>query len=134
MTVGISPCLSPLLLASPLFLDKSSPQKLAYTYTTLRTRSTGIHNERSPLAKVSQDQAGCPQCCLTRADFNCSFRPSPRSIRPVYTGGPVLLTKDGQWIITTMGEEALVTQVQTGLAIARIRGASFIATHPISWH
>lgn len=70
----------------------------------------------------------------TRADFNCSFRPSPRSIRPVYTGGPVLLTKDGQWIITTMGEEALVTQVQTGLAIARIRGASFIATHPISWY
>lgn len=26
-----------------------------------------------------------------------------------------------------MGEEALVTEVQTGLAIARIRGASFIA-------
>lgn len=27
-----------------------------------------------------------------------------------------------------MGEEALVTEVQTGLAIARIRGASFIAS------
>ncbi|ADV21299.1 U3 small nucleolar RNA-associated protein 13 (U3 snoRNA-associated protein 13) [Cryptococcus gattii WM276] len=64
-----------------------------------------------------------------------NFRPSPRSIRPVYTGGPVLLTKDGQWIITTMGDEALVTQVHTGLAIARIRGdGTPITSLALSYH
>lgn len=52
----------------------------------------------------------------------CSFRASLRSLQPVYTGGPVLLTRDGQWLISTMGEEVLVTDVATGLRVARIKG------------
>ncbi|WVR05663.1 hypothetical protein IAU60_002685 [Kwoniella sp. DSM 27419] len=58
----------------------------------------------------------------SRKALKTSFRASPRSIRPIYTGGPVVLTRDGQWLITTMGEEVLVTEVKSGLAIARIRG------------
>ncbi|WVO19648.1 uncharacterized protein IAS62_000938 [Cryptococcus decagattii] len=71
----------------------------------------------------------------SQKSLKTSFRPSPRSIRPVYTGGPVLLTKDGQWIITTMGDEALVTQVHTGMAIARIRGdGTPITSLALSYH
>ncbi|WVN85592.1 uncharacterized protein L203_100741 [Cryptococcus depauperatus CBS 7841] len=51
-----------------------------------------------------------------------SFRASPRSIRPIYTGGPVLLTKDGQWLISTMEEEVVVTELRNGIAIAGIKG------------
>ncbi|WVQ85499.1 hypothetical protein IAT38_007664 [Cryptococcus sp. DSM 104549] len=64
-----------------------------------------------------------------------SFRASPRSLRPIYTGGPVLLTRDGQWLMTTMGEEVLITEVTSGLAIARIRGDSTAITSlALSYH
>ncbi|WWC68444.1 uncharacterized protein I206_102372 [Kwoniella pini CBS 10737] len=71
----------------------------------------------------------------SRKALKTSFRASPRSIRPIYTGGPVLLTKDGQWLITTMGEEVLVTEVKTGLAIAKVRGDSTsITSLALSYH
>lgn len=54
-----------------------------------------------------------------------SFRASPTSIRPLYTGGPVLLTRDGDWLISTMGEEVVVTEVRTGRGVARVKGVSF---------
>ncbi|TYJ52882.1 hypothetical protein B9479_006517 [Cryptococcus floricola] len=70
-----------------------------------------------------------------KKSLKSSFRASPRSIAPIYTGGPVLLTKDGQWLITTMGEEALVTEAQTGLAVARIRGdGTAISSLALSYH
>ena len=53
-----------------------------------------------------------------------SFRASPTSIRPLYTGGPVLLTRDGEWLISTMGEEVLVTEVRTGRGVAKVKGVS----------
>ncbi|WWD18110.1 hypothetical protein CI109_102559 [Kwoniella shandongensis] len=71
----------------------------------------------------------------SRKALKTSFRASPRSLRPIYTGGPVLLTKDGQWLISTMGEEVLVTEVKTGLAIARVRGDSTpISSLALSYH
>lgn len=60
---------------------------------------------------------------VLKADI-ASFRASPRSIKPIYTGGPVVLTKDGRWLITTLGEEVAITEVETGLPVARIRGVS----------
>jgi U3 small nucleolar RNA-associated protein 13 len=33
-----------------------------------------------------------------------------------------LLTKDGKWLVSTMGEEVMVTEVSTGLSVARVRG------------
>lgn len=53
-----------------------------------------------------------------------SFRASPNSIRPLYTGGPVALTRDGEWLVTTMGEGVLVTEVRTGRGVARVKGVS----------
>lgn len=57
-----------------------------------------------------------------------SYRASPRSLRPIYTGGPVLLTRDGQWLITTLGEEVLITEVHTGITVGRIRGVRAVCT------
>jgi hypothetical protein len=37
-----------------------------------------------------------------------------------------LLTQDGSWIITTMGEEVLVTEVKTGKGVGKIRGVSAV--------
>ncbi|WRT65886.1 uncharacterized protein IL334_002837 [Kwoniella shivajii] len=71
----------------------------------------------------------------SRRALKTSFRASPKSIKPIYTGGPVVLTKDGQWLITTMGEEVLVTEVKTGLAIAKVRGDSTpITSLALSYH
>ena len=53
-----------------------------------------------------------------------SFRASPRSLKPVYTGGPVLLSRDGRWLTTTLNEEVLITDLSTGLELARIKGVS----------
>lgn len=50
-----------------------------------------------------------------------SFRKA-RSFEPLYTGGAVAFTPDGQWAITTLGEEAVVTEIETGVEIARILG------------
>nr|ODO02585.1 U3 small nucleolar RNA-associated protein 13 [Cryptococcus depauperatus CBS 7855] len=64
-----------------------------------------------------------------------SFRASPRSIRPIYTGGPVLLTKDGQWLISTMEEEAVVTELRNGIAIAGIKGdGTAITSLSLAYH
>lgn len=38
----------------------------------------------------------------------------------------MLLTKDGKWLITTMDEEVLVTEVESGLAIGKVKGVSRI--------
>ncbi|ORY28626.1 WD40-repeat-containing domain protein [Naematelia encephala] len=70
-----------------------------------------------------------------RKALKSSFRASPRSLRPLYTGGPVLLTKDGAWLITTVGEEVLITEVRTGLGVGRIRGDSTNVTSlSLSYH
>ncbi|RSH79552.1 U3 small nucleolar RNA-associated protein 13, partial [Saitozyma podzolica] len=71
----------------------------------------------------------------SRKALKTSFRASPRSIRPLYTGGPVLLTKDGKWLVSTMGEEVMVTEVSTGLSVARVRGDSTAITSlALSYH
>lgn len=57
------------------------------------------------------------------------FRASPRSLQPVYTTGPVQITRDGKYIITCLGdegEEALISEVDGGLAVARIKGVSIV--------
>ncbi|ORX34153.1 U3 small nucleolar RNA-associated protein 13 [Kockovaella imperatae] len=64
-----------------------------------------------------------------------SYRASPRSIRPLYTGGPVILTRDGSWLVTTMDEEVLITDVESGAAVGRVRGdGSAITSLALSYH
>ncbi|KAL1410896.1 U3 small nucleolar RNA-associated protein 13 [Vanrija albida] len=71
----------------------------------------------------------------SKRELKSSFRASPSSIRPLYTGGPVLLTRDGEWLITTMGEEVVVTEVRTGLGVARVKGDTTpITALALSYH
>ena len=45
-----------------------------------------------------------------------------RIIQPIYTGGDVLLDREGRILATCLGEEALLTDLGTGELLARIEG------------
>jgi hypothetical protein len=96
---------------------------LAFTRTErhLLTPTTLAQDEWSIIQTCHEDEVRLILHTPNTAERD-SFRASPTSLRPLYTGGPVLLTKDGEWLITTMGEEVLVTEVKSGLAVGRIRG------------
>lgn len=47
-----------------------------------------------------------------------------RTIQPIYTGGDVGLSNDGRVLVTCLGEEALLTDVDTGQILARVEGVS----------
>ncbi|KAK5164090.1 U3 small nucleolar RNA-associated protein 13 [Saxophila tyrrhenica] len=56
-----------------------------------------------------------------RADVKTTFEPS-RVIQPIYTGGSVALDQHGQFLATCLGEEALLTSLDTGAHLAPIEG------------
>ena len=45
-------------------------------------------------------------------------------IQPIYTGGDVELSNDGQILATCLGEDALLTNLNNGQTLARIEGVS----------
>ncbi|KAI0783305.1 WD40 repeat-like protein [Abortiporus biennis] len=45
-----------------------------------------------------------------------------RVIAPLYTGGPVAITQDGKRLVTCVGEEAVLTDVEEGRKICRFAG------------
>lgn len=49
-----------------------------------------------------------------------------RAIPPLFTGGPVAITSDGQRLITCIGEELLLTNVSTGAQICSFSGVSIL--------
>lgn len=54
------------------------------------------------------------------------FKPS-KVIQPFYTGGKVALDRNGRILVTTLGEDVLVTDFETGDELARIEGVSMRA-------
>ena len=58
-----------------------------------------------------------------RAETKTTFEPA-RVIQPFYTGGAVALSEDGKLLASTLGEEALITSLDTGATLARIEGVS----------
>jgi len=58
-----------------------------------------------------------------KANVKTTFEPS-RIIQPIHTGGSVALSQDGKVIATCLGEEALLTDLNTGEHLARIEGVS----------
>ncbi|KAK0325987.1 U3 small nucleolar RNA-associated protein 13 [Friedmanniomyces endolithicus] len=56
-----------------------------------------------------------------RAEKKTTFEPA-RVIQPFYTGGAVALSEDGKLLASTLGEEALITSLDTGATLARIEG------------
>lgn len=55
----------------------------------------------------------------------CSFKKA-RVVAPLYTGGPVAITLDGERLVTCVGEEAILTDVQQGTEICRFAGVRCI--------
>jgi len=58
-----------------------------------------------------------------KAEFKTTFDPS-RVIQPIYTGGSVAVGQDGRLLATCLGEDALLTDLDTGAHLARIEGVS----------
>jgi len=49
------------------------------------------------------------------------FRPE-KIIQPFYTGGKVALDQNGRILVTTLDEDVLVTNFETGEELARLEG------------
>ncbi|PSK55265.1 hypothetical protein B9Z65_2654 [Elsinoe australis] len=62
-----------------------------------------------------------------KADFRTTFEPR-HVIEPIYTGGSVALSQDGQVLATCLGEEVLLSNLTTGEHLARIDGDGDIVT------
>lgn len=45
-----------------------------------------------------------------------------KAIQPIYTGGDVALDKSGRFLATCLGEEALITDLNSGDLLARVEG------------
>ena len=58
-----------------------------------------------------------------KADIKTTFEAN-RVIQPIYTGGSVALSRNGRILASTLGEEALLTDPNTGAHLARIEGVS----------
>ncbi|KAI9046451.1 hypothetical protein LZ554_009200 [Drepanopeziza brunnea f. sp. 'monogermtubi'] len=56
-----------------------------------------------------------------RTPYQTTFEPE-RTIQPIYTGGSVALDSEGRILATTLGEDALLTDLTTGKQLAKIEG------------
>ncbi|KAA1467886.1 WD40 repeat-like protein [Dentipellis sp. KUC8613] len=57
----------------------------------------------------------------SRSKLKTAFKKA-RTIAPLYTGGPVAITPDGHRLVTCLGEEALLTDLDRGTEICRFVG------------
>ncbi len=62
----------------------------------------------------------------TKSPYQTTFEPQ-NTIRPIYTGGSVALDYSGHILATTLGEDALLTDLNSGKQLARIEG---VCVHP----
>lgn len=67
-----------------------------------------------------------------KAELKTTFDPS-RVIEPIYTGGPVSLSQDGRILASSLGEEALLSDLATGEHLARIEGVSKYCEKELAW-
>lgn len=56
-----------------------------------------------------------------KSPYQTTFEPE-HTIQPIYTGGSVALDQDGRILATTLGEDALLTDLKTGKQLAKIEG------------
>ncbi|KAI0066551.1 WD40 repeat-like protein [Artomyces pyxidatus] len=54
----------------------------------------------------------------SRTNLKTAFKKT-RTIGPLYTGGAVALTTDGKWLVTCVGEEVVLTDIDEGTEICR---------------
>jgi hypothetical protein len=59
-----------------------------------------------------------------KAPYKTTFEPE-NTIQPIYTGGSVALDQSGRILATTLGEDALLTDLNTGRQLAKIEGVCY---------
>ena len=62
--------------------------------------------------------------CEFNSSLDLSFKKA-RTIAPLYTGGPVAITQNGLLLVTCVGEQALLTDLQSGAEICRFAGVPY---------
>jgi U3 small nucleolar RNA-associated protein 13 len=56
-----------------------------------------------------------------KAPYQTTFEVE-NTLQPIYTGGSVALDHSGRILATTLGEDALLTDMNTGKQLAKIEG------------
>lgn len=59
----------------------------------------------------------------SQTSLKTNFKPV-KVIQPFYTGGKVALDRSGRILVTTLNEDVLITDLETGDELARIEGVS----------
>lgn len=60
---------------------------------------------------------------MSKAIVKTTFEAS-RTLRPIYTGGPTALDASGRILLTSVGEDALIVDLETGDQLASLEGVS----------
>lgn len=60
----------------------------------------------------------------SRKPYNATSFAASSSLKPFYTGGPTAVTRDGKFLLTSMGQDLMITHVESGELLDRIRGVS----------
>lgn len=60
-----------------------------------------------------------------KAPYQTTFD-SENTIQPIYTGGSVALDQSGRILATSLGEDALLTDLNSGRQLAKIEGVRFL--------
>ncbi|GAA5854118.1 hypothetical protein JCM8547_008235 [Rhodosporidiobolus lusitaniae] len=63
----------------------------------------------------------------TKLRFKTSFR-AAKTYSPIHTGGKATLSGDGSWLVSTLNEQALVTDVETGEQVEELKGDTSAVT------
>ena len=63
----------------------------------------------------------------TKAPYATTFEPE-HTIQPIYTGGSVALEQSGRILATTLGEDVLLTDLNSGRQLAKIEGVCYFIT------
>lgn len=61
---------------------------------------------------------------MSKATIKTTFEAS-RTIRPIYTGGSTALDASGRFLVTCVGEDGLVVDLETGDQLATLEGVGF---------
>lgn len=82
-----------------------------------------IEEKQGVLASTLQPKA---ITMANKAPYQTTFEPE-HTIQPIYTGGSVALDQSGRILATTLGEDALLTDLNTGKQLAKIEGVCMTA-------
>lgn len=63
---------------------------------------------------------------MSKAIVKTTFEAS-RTLRPIYTGGSTALDASGRILLSCVGEDALIVDLETGNQLASLEGVCFVA-------